>query len=139
VTATGDYSTTPVWLGQTYNMTYRFSSPTLKENSGDGKAVVSAGRLQIKFWELQYDTSGYFTAECTPTGRSTQTYKYTGNILGATSAVIGEATLGSGVFRFPVMSKSDRFVLELKNDSFLPCRFVSAGWEGMYSRRSRRV
>lgn len=139
VTASGDHSTTPVWLGETYNMTYQFSEPSLKENTGQGKQALTAGRLQVKFWELQYDNSGYFTVEVTPEGRTTQTYKYTGNILGATSAVLGEVTLGSGVFKAPVMSKSDRFSLIIKNDSFLPSRIVSAGYEGMYSTRSKRV
>lgn len=139
VTVTGDHSTTPVFIGQKYVKRYRFSTPSLQEAAeGGGKAIVTEGRLQIKFWNIQYDGTGYFTVEVTPEQRDTMTYKYTGKTLGATS-VLGAVNLSDGSFKVPVMSRSDRFMLEVKNDSFLPSRLIAAGWEGRYTLRSKRL
>jgi hypothetical protein len=44
-----------------------------------------------------------------------------------------------GKFRFPLMSKNDQIEIEIVNDSFLPCHFLSAEWEGFFILRSKRL
>jgi hypothetical protein len=38
-----------------------------------------------------------------------------------------------------IQSKNDQVTIELVNDTFLPCHFLSAEWEAFYTARSQRV
>lgn len=136
----GDHRTTPVWIGTKFEMRYQFSKQVLKEEAlGGGQAIVGEGRLQIRFWSVVYSDTGFFTAEVTPQHRTTNRYKFTGRVIGSANSKIGEVPLESGTFKFPVFSKNDRVVVELVNDTFLPCRFLSGEWEALYTIRSKRL
>lgn len=143
---TGDKTSSQFYIGEKYNMTYEFSEPTLKENtSSGGRVAISGGRLQIKHWLLRYQDSGDFTVSIEPRYKPLQqyglggTYDYTGRIIGGGTNILGSTTLASGDFRVPVMAKSDRLRVIITSDSFLPCQFLSAEWEGNMHLRSRRV
>lgn len=136
----GDHRNTPVYIGTKYEMRYQFSKQVLKEEAtGGGQAIVGEGRLQLRFWSVVYSETGFFTAEVTPQARDTNLYKFTGRVVGSSNSKIGEVSLESGTFKFPVMSKNDRVIVELVNDTFLPCRFLSGEWEGLYTIRSKRL
>jgi hypothetical protein len=140
ITVRGDHRTTPVFIGIKYEMRYRFSMAVLKEEAqGGGQATIGEGRLQIRYWSVLYDETGFFTAEVTPLARDTNIYTFTGRIIGSPNASIGDVPLESGTFRFPVLSRNDRVSIELANDTFLPCRFQSAEWEALFTLRSRRL
>ena len=131
----GDVTNTRVWLGQSYEFRYRFSRQTVRQGSANAQRAtpINRGRLQILNFILVYDESGFFKIEVTPKQRRTAEYKFTGRILGAESAVIGDVPIESGNFRFPVRAKSDRVDIEIVNDTFLPCNFMSAEWTGSYN------
>lgn len=136
----GDYSTTPVFIGTTFETNYVFSTQVLKEEAvGGGQAVIGEGRLQMRNWSLYYADTGYFQVEVTPLYRDTNVYTFTGRITGAGSNILGEIPLSSGTFKFPVLSKNDQVKIEIKTKSFLPCRFISGEWEAFYTIRSKRL
>lgn len=142
LTVAGDVSTTEFYMGERYEMTYEFSEPTLKEGtSGGGRVSISNGRLQIKHWILRYQDSGDFNVEVANkvTASNTQTFKFTGRLVGGGQNVLGSTILVSGNFRFPVMNKADRVKVTIKSNSHLPCQFLSAEWEGNMHLRSRRT
>ena len=56
-----------------------------------------------------------------------------------TQRVIGKVSIDSGTFSFPVLSRADSVKVEIESNSFLPCIFQSAEWEGFYTLRSRRL
>ena len=142
LTVSGDVTATTFYLGQTYEMVYEFSEPTLKEGTvGGGRVAISNGRLQIKHWILRYQDSGDFNVEVEnkTTGANVQDYSFTGRLVGGGQNLLGATRLVSGNFRFPIMNRADRVKVTIKSDSHLPCQFLSAEWEGNLHLRSRRT
>ena len=138
ITATGDYRNSKFIIGEPYEMHYRFSKQRLTEQ-GAGSPEYVGGRLQIHHFYIKYEDAGFFKVEVTPENRDTSIHKFTGRLLGSASAAIGQINLDTGTFKVPIMSKSDRVDIDIKNDTFLPTRLASAEFEGVFHIRSRRI
>ena len=138
ITAIGDYRNSKFIIGEPYEMHYRFSKQRLTEQGAGSPEYVGA-RLQLHHFYIKYEDAGFFKVEVTPENRNTSTHKFTGRLLGAASAAIGQINLDTGTFKVPIMSKSDRVDIDIKNDTFLPTRLASAEYEGTFHIRSRRI
>jgi len=138
ITATGDYRNSKFIIGEPFEMHYRFSKQRLTEQ-GAGSPEYVGGRLQIHHFYIKYEDAGFFKVEVTPENRDTSIHKFTGRLLGSASAAIGQINLDTGTFKVPIMSKSDRVDIDIKNDTFLPTRLASAEFEGIFHIRSRRI
>ena len=138
ITATGDYRNSKFIIGEPFEMHYRFSKQRLTEQ-GAGSPEYVGGRLQIHHFYIKYEDAGFFQVEVTPENRDTSTHKFTGRLLGSASAAIGQINLDTGTFKVPIMSKSDRVDIDVKNNTFLPTRLASAEFEGVFHMRSRRI
>lgn len=125
----------PVFAGLPYTFEYVFSEQVIKEEN----EPITIGRVQLRNFNLVYNDTGFFETRVTPQKRSTSVSTFGGRIVGGFSNVIGYASIASGTFRFPVLSKSDQVEIKIQSDSFLPCVFQSAEWEGFYTLRSRRL
>ena len=136
ITATGDYRNSKFIIGEPYEMHYRFSQQRLTQGSA---SELISGRLQIHHFYIKYEDSGFFQVEVTPENRDTSLHKFTGRLLGAASASIGQINLDTGTFKVPIMSKSDRVNIDVKNNTFLPTLLASAEYEGVFHMRSRRI
>jgi hypothetical protein len=138
ITATGDFRNSKFIIGEPFEMHYRFSKQRLTEQ-GAGSPEYIGGRLQIHHFYIKYEDAGFFKVEVTPENRDTSIHKFTGRLLGSASASIGQINLDTGTFKVPIMSKSDRVDIDVKNDTFLPTRLASAEFEGVFHIRSRRI
>ena len=138
ITAIGDYRNSKFIIGEPYEMHYRFSKQRLTEQGAGSPEYVGA-RLQLHHFYIKYEDAGFFKVEVTPENRDTSTHKFTGRLLGAASAAIGQINLDTGTFKVPIMSKSDRVDIDIKNNTFLPTRLASAEYEGTFHVRSRRI
>ena len=138
ITATGDFRNSKFIIGEPFEMHYRFSKQRLTEQGAGSPEYVGA-RLQLHHFYIKYEDAGFFKVEVTPENRDTSTHKFTGRLLGAASAAIGQINLDTGTFKVPIMSKSDRVDIDIKNDTFLPTRLASAEYEGTFHIRSRRI
>ena len=138
ITATGDFRNSKFIIGEPFEMHYRFSKQRLTEQ-GAGSPEYVGGRLQIHHFYIKYEDAGFFKVEVTPENRDTSIHKFTGRLLGSASASIGQINLDTGTFKVPIMSKSDRVDIDVKNDTFLPTRLASAEFEGVFHIRSRRI
>jgi hypothetical protein len=148
LTASGDKTTTKVYIGQTYSRSYEFSKFYYREEGKQGSAIVTAGRLQIRTCTLTYSDTGTFTVSVTQDHRDPNSYvqfrdirdtAFTGRVLGAGSNLLGAVALASGEFRFPVWAENTKVTITVSSDSFLPMHLLSAEWEGFYHSRSRRI
>jgi hypothetical protein len=142
ISVAGDQRGVPVWVGEKYTLFYRFSEVTLKEDArGGGSAIISEGRLQLLFMTLVYDNTGYFKTQVEYDHRpnSPSLKAFTGRILGSIRNKLGRVAIEKGTARIFVNAKADECSVSIINDSYLPCAFQSAGWEGDFSIRSRRV
>lgn len=131
VVISGDYSSQPCIIGVPYTARYRLSEIYVRDKEGNPQG---GGRLQLKYMEILYDNSGYFAVEVTPEGRPTNTYKFTGKVLGSTF-VLGVPNLASGEFKFPIKSRSKNVTIDFVNDSIAPMFLQSASWIGRFTRR----
>lgn len=126
---------TVVFAGVPYMFTYKFSEQVITQD----KSPVTIGRLQLRNMNIVFNDSGYFNVTVTPKKRNTNTYVFTGRVLGSAKNLLGQAPTDSGTFKVPVLAKSSDVEIVVQSDSFLPCIFQSAEWEGMYVLRSQRV
>ena len=138
ITATGDFTNSKFIIGEPFEMHYRFSQQRLTQGEGAGSELIS-GRLQLHHFYIKYEDTGFFKVEVTPDYRDTNTYTFSGNVLGAASSTIGSINLATGMFKVPVMSKADRVNIDIKNNTFLPAKLASAEYEAMFHMRSRRI
>lgn len=136
----GKFDTEDVFIGRQYEMRYVFSAQFIREQTqNNSQNTVLQGRLQMRSWTVLFEDTGFFVVEVTPKYRDTSRYKFTGSVLGSGNNIIGAIPLEDGSFHFLVQSRNDRVTIELINDTFLPCHFLSAEWEALYTARSQRV
>jgi hypothetical protein len=135
-----DYSANPVFVGRKYTFKYQFPTFYVREQKTTGNATsVNSGRLQLKKMSIIFGDTGFFEVNLTPLARDTSVYKFTGQVLGSSTFTIGQPNLESGTFKFPIQCKNTDSVIFISSDSYLPCNFLSAEWEGVFSVLSQRI
>ena len=139
ITANGDYRNSKFIIGEPYTMHYRFSQQRMTEGGANNAGEIASGRLQLHHFYIKFEDTGFFQVEVTPENRDTSIHKFTGRLLGAASAAVGQINLETGTFRVPIMSRADRVDIDVKNDTFLPTQLSSAEYEAMFHMRSRRI
>lgn len=127
------------YVGISYEFRYRFSTFITREPvpMTYSMQAVTAGRLQIRNALVNYANTGYLRAEVTPQARDMSTY--IAPIIKTGQILAGGIPLGTGTFTFPVTCQNTYAQIDLVNDSYLPCFLESAGWEGFFILRSRRI
>lgn len=129
----GNHAGESLVVGQKYNFSYRFSTVAVKEQAMSGGVQTRiTGRLQVRRFSVSYEGSGFFKATVTPKDRNAYVYTYSGKTLGSGNNILGEAVLGTGVFRFPVMARNTDVTIDIDNDTPLPLTMLNATWEGFY-------
>jgi hypothetical protein len=127
---------TEVTVGIPYTMKYTFSEQLFKAKAGNGKSPSNAAKMMIRNGSLYYDKSAYFKVKVTPKFRDTYENVFTPNVIG--SSVLGQLSLDSGFYRFPVFTKPQDTTITIENESALPSTFQSAEFESFVHSRSNR-
>lgn len=136
----GDYHTTPLFIGNRYTRTWQFPHFYIREATANGGKTINAqGRLQIRTLTLLYDTTGFFQLVVTPSFRTPSTYTFTARVTGQGDDLINSVALSSGSIRLPILARNNQVTIQLTSNSHLPFRILSADWEGDYTARSRRT
>ena len=142
-TAGSDYTLegnhTDVYIGVPFQSQYRLSTQYIRETSGRGLVAITSGRYQIRNISINYENSGYFEAQVTPTGRNLSNSIMNGYIIGTATSKIGVPAIQSGTLRVPVSAKNTDFTFDIKSNSHLPMYVASAEVEGYYHNRSTRI
>ena len=132
LTATGDHSAGSCFIGKDYRFLYEFTEPTIKTEVQGRLSSLSGGILKIRKFNVDYFNTGYFTLQVTAPGRDAFSHVYTGRILGSPLNKIGTIPFETGNFKKLILADSKDLKLELISDSYLPCAFTGADWEGNY-------
>lgn len=127
-------------FGRRYVFTYQLSTVVVRTpTAGGGQKADTEGRLQLRKLAFNYDDAGYFKVKVTPAGRETYSYVFSGKVLGQSSGTIGSYSISEGRFIVPIISQNIGTNITLENDSPLPSSFLSADWEGFYTKRSKAI
>ena len=124
-----------VYAGINFEFEYEFSEIMVRQ--GEDETPMTNGRLQVRTMTVLYSNTGYFTMVIAPSDRDSDTYVFNGRLVSDSGHKLNNTPLDTGSYRFPVLSKSTEVSVKLKNDTFLPCIFQSAEWEGMWNLRSQ--
>lgn len=131
---TGEY----VVFGREYEFTYEFSKFLIKQTADDGSSSTEdIGRLQLRRAWLNYEDSGSFEINVN-NGSSEYVYVMAGGRLG-TQMVLGELSLGTGQFKFPVTGNAQVQRVTITSSNPNPLNIIGSGWEGNYMRRSSGI
>ena len=136
LTISGDYSAGTVFLGRVYTMLYTFSPIYWKDEKS---LTVPHYKLKIKNFKLLYSQTGTFNITVTPLNRDANSYIFTGKQLGSTKLIIGEVSIATGTFKFPVFSNATTTVVSITSASALPVSLQSAEYEASLNSRSKHV
>jgi hypothetical protein len=126
-------------MGVPFEFVYEFSKQRMREGSAPNAPSIEQGRLQLRYFTVRYENTGYFEVDVEPAFRETYRYTFSGRVTGSGSNKLGEVALEDGTFRFPVQCRADDVTITLRSKSFLPCSFQNAEWEGKFTLRNRRV
>lgn len=136
----GNFTGTPLIVGRQYRFIYQLSTITVKTaQAGGGQKSDTEGRLQLRKIAFNYADTGFFDVWVKPHNRDIYKYRYSGKVLGAETATIGQVSFDTGRFLVPVMTRNVDTQISLINDSPAPCSILSADWEGFYVKRSQPV
>ena len=127
-----------IYVGIPYDFKYQFSEQFLKNNDNS----INSGRLQMRNFEVYYDKTGYFKVTVSPKPhdslyRDITSSEFTGVIVG--SSLLGNKSLGTGVYRVPVYVNSKDVKITVSSDSWYPVALQSADWEAMQVLRNQRI
>ena len=116
-------------VGVQYSFRYVFSKFLIKTEDSTGTKAETTGRLQVRRAWVNYEDSGSF--DVTVCGQFK--YRMTGRKLGA--VVLGQSSLETGKFQFPVMSNANTSHVQITSSDPTPLALIGAGWSGVYWRR----
>lgn len=149
IVARGDWSTAPVFFGESYDFVYRFTRFKLYKEIGGGKAAANVERTQIRHAKLRYHETNYFETWVMAERRDKAVYKFDGTVLGSRNSALGSALPNGfdpennryfeGVFQIPIQSKGENCIVEIHNDTVHPCKFSTCEWVGLVTSHARSV
>lgn len=147
ISANGNWSSQPVYFGVPYNFRYRFTRFKLYKEIGGGKAAANVERTQVRNAKLRYHETAFFKIHVIPEGRDTGIYTFDATILGSRNSSLGSAQPNGystddnrfyeGVFNIPIMSRGERCMVEIQNDTPHPCKFSTCEWIALLTGKAR--
>jgi hypothetical protein len=149
LTANGDWSSQPIYFGVPYTFRYRFTRFKLYKEIGGGKAAANVERTQVRHAKLRYHETAYFDIHVIPEGRDTGIYTFDGTVLGSRVSGLGSAQPNGydidknrffeGVFNIPIMSRGERCMVEIQNDTPHPCKFSTCEWVALLTGKAKSI
>ena len=130
----GDQTGRALWIGEKYEMHYRFSEVHQREQTQTGGlASVPTKRTQVLWLTLHHDTTGYYKVEVTPRFGTLSSIEFNGIILGSGQFVLDDVPLETGTLRVPVFVKNDEATIAIKNDTPIPSVLQRADFQAQIS------
>lgn len=126
-TAVGDWSGSVCYAGLRYIKRHRFSRFYAKDRED---VSIEHARLQLRHLQVSHKDTYKMDAEVTATGRSIETYKFSGLNTGSPLGLIGTADKTNAPFRFAVNSRAENVTIDITNPYPYPSAIQAAEWEG---------
>lgn len=125
-------------IGRQFLFLYEFSKFLIKQTADDGSVTTEdSGRLQLRRAWLNYESSGSFEVNVN-NGYSQYVYTMAGGRIGS-EVRLGELSLGTGQYKFPVTGNALKHRVALMSDAPNPLNVIGCGFEGNYVRRTNGI
>jgi hypothetical protein len=139
ITALGDFTAAPVYIGREYTSTYELSEIVLRGGTGDtAKGARIAGRLQLRQGRIVYANTGTFNVRLLSQDDDDE-YSVTFVSQFLNQAIFGATGLDDGVFTFHIGADARNARIIIDSASFLPFTLANAEWEGRFFQRSSQA
>lgn len=137
-TISGDHRGHTAFIGMSYKFHVELSKQTIKKSTDSGGVVSEdEGRLQLKYYWVNYSKSGVFDCNVNNEVKNKHyNYRFTGKTLGESSNTLGINKTFTGKFRFPIQDNNAEVTISIDSNNAQPLNIVSGGWEGLYIRRN---
>jgi len=137
VTASGDYSGGACLVGTEYTTSYTLSEQFIQTQTSSGSPTATlGGRLQLRQMSVRHFETGNYQVTVKPKARDTQTYTFSGKVLGDSTLVLGQLSRNTGTFKVPLLGRSSQLDITLLNDTWRASSWLSVEWTGLFSGRS---
>jgi hypothetical protein len=125
--------------GFIYNSLWQLPKIYVREQSTNGALKVKEGILMLRDLNLAYTNTGYFTVTVTPkyTTNITSTFEFTGKITGLANTQLEQIPVSDGAFLIPIIANNEEITVEIEDDNYLPCCFLSLEWLGEFTVRGQ--
>ena len=133
-TVKGDWSTSTVYAGYTYDMKVEFPVPYLKQSEGDAVRADTRASTIIHRVDLNLGPTGYHQTRLKRKRRNDwiQTHEASLNYGFEENRYL---FLDSTKTTIPVYARNGDFKLSLESNHPSPCTLYSSFWEGDYNQR----
>jgi hypothetical protein len=139
VVAQGDLTSTNVWIGEAYEMSFTFTEPVPRASGDTGNRRLASGSALVLSGKVTYADTAAFSVSVAHEYGDTFTAQFTPIVIGTGGGSIDDIVLDSGEFDFEVGAHPEEITVTLTTDSYLPCRILSALWELNRRPRSARL
>lgn len=142
----GDWRNKAVFFGEVFDFSYRFTRFKLYKEVGNGKSAVNATRTQVRHAKLRYHDTGFFEAWVMAERREKAVYTFSSKLLASRNSFVGEEPQQvdpdpghyfDGVFTIPIQANGETCVVEIHNDTPMPCLFTTCEWVGRLAGKAR--
>lgn len=134
--AESDQSPVNVVIGLSYLCTYTPTNPVAKDQNGE---AMNLDRLTVGKYHVTYDRTGDVEAVVTNQYDQSRTYQYGNRTMGGPENLVGYAPLVPGQHVIPIRRKANTYTLELRTKDHRPFEVRDFQFDGVFSRRGRRI
>lgn len=136
----GDVRGKLFFFGRHYPFSITLAKQLIRNATQQGTTAEDEGRLQLRYYWVNYSDSGAFTSRVTNriTGKYYE-YTSTNRYLGRADAKLGTNQLFTDKFKFPVQGNSGEIQIKISSETPQPLVLISGGFEGFYFRRNQKV
>ena len=136
----GDWRNRRIIVGIPYEFSVTLSPPAIKVSSGNTVVSEQEGRLQVRYYWINYKDSGPFDVTVKDILRNQKyTYRHTNKDMDVSDNILGSLVFKDGRYKFPVQRNANDVSITISSSLTTPLTVVSGGWEGLYVRRNQRI
>lgn len=136
----GDWRNRRIIVGIPYEFSVTLSPPAIKVSNGNTVVSEQEGRLQVRYYWINYKDSGPFDVTVKDILRNQKyTYRHTNKDMDVSDNILGSLVFKDGRYKFPVQRNANDVSITISSSLTTPLTVVSGGWEGLYVRRNQRI
>ena len=128
-----------VTIGRNYLFRITLSPLMIKTSDSNGSTrSITDGRLQIKYFWVNFNETGYFKILVDHHDKNIYTYENTSRILDLANNKLNTLPFNTDKFKVPVQSLNTNCTITVESDAPNPVSLIGAGWIGDYYRSTKR-